>query len=557
MRLRVVLTMVAMFLTSIGLVTSPVTAQNTVEDVLDNALQDLGTRCFPGNAGRRFRDANDAKDLVTDEAELSLPVEEFSGSSLAALFRFVFLTRSLNDWRNNSNINTRFLEMDARDFQPDRDFDNVYYLSSCMSMLKTAINAETGGNVPTASIRAAVNLEFDRTGRQDLSIMRGRFLSPLGRALRSSGAERVRANMLIWDYYADRNAKPANAAFLDAVTGWLVITVRDMERRTSGSLNANAGGNWMVASVNATVEARAQTNEQLVANGFRVYILSRPTTQASWDTLPSPAAIGKVLSEEAQYQAHPDPSLRYAAQGTVQQHLQVISGVPTEACALAQWNSTVTSTQPTWGTLRLASVAPISPGSAQCAFTVRFTSMWDNIPPSERADGTIDLEYTITNQRRAGTERLTLVAHAPVQTSDQPVVQPPRTAVPTEVATNLSQMRMRVPFTILDDLVAINRQAFGTGTRVYLPTQLECGSWKTNIQTYVVHEGGGLYYLEGEHVFGLDPQNRPTAGNCSISLDLLLPRSSGGSVTRSFSAPISIDLTKLPTATPAVSTPPS
>jgi hypothetical protein len=528
----------------------PAPAAGTVEAWLTTSLTDLGNRCFPGSDGRRFREATTPRSLVADPSELSLRAEELRDqAALPALFRFVFFKKDFSDWRANKHIGSRLFDSDPNlfgRFQPDVDFNNLHYRSSCMSMLRAALDANAG-NVPLSPIRAAVSTEFSAQNRQDLSIMRGRFLSPLGMALRTSGPERVAANMRVWRHYVARGY-PDSAFYLDNVTGWLTITVKDIQRKTSGRLEASGGANWMVASINASLQVGAQTDDQLMASGFRVLVLvdSPSVTQASWERLPTDSAIGAVLEEFTTPAQGTDLQLRYASPGASQVHRQIMDGLPANLCVPNAWNPQVTpaSGNSAWGSLSLDNVAPVSATDARCAFVVRYIPSFSAIPTTELADGDIDLTYSIRFRQAAGPRSLSFGAGAAIPISNRPTVVPPSVAVEASVDTT-GRASFRVPFSINDEGVPIDRDNFANPRLSLTDAKLACGGWERILPNVSIEREGVIYYLQGAHVFGNRSADRPSTGACNVTVALPLPRPGGATLQRTLEAPVAIDLMRL------------
>ena len=304
----------------------------------------------------------------------------------------------------------------------------------------------------------------------------------------------------------------------------------------------------MVASVNASVQVGAQTDDQLMASGFRVLVLvdSPSVSQASWERLPTDSAIGAVLEEFTTSAQGTDLQLRYASPGASQVHRQIMDGLPANLCATSAWNSQVTpgNANAAWGSLTLDNVAPVSATDARCAFVVRYTPSFSAIPATELTDGDIDLTYSIRFRQAAGSRTLTFGANAAIPISNRPTVIPPSMAVESSIDTT-GRASFRVPFSINDEGVPIDRDNFANPRLSLTGAKLVCGGWERILPTVSIEREGVIYYLQGAHVFGNRSADRPSTGACNVTVALPLPRPGGATLQRTLEAPVSVDLRRL------------
>ena len=523
--------------------------RTTLQQVLDPLFADMGERCMPGRHFRRIRPTRTPTE-VASAADLGQQVDVVLGADLVPLLRFVYAQESLADWRNNKTNQSRFLPYIAEDYRPNPHFNNALYVTSCMSMLNAAISGNVGGNLPVAELRSTVDAEFNQTRRKDLVLMRGRFESPLYHALHNGGPDALTAYLAVWKWYVDQEAEQSGMSYLSNLTGWIITDVTNFSRSVRAAVDASASGNWLVGGFNTSLGAQAKTNAQMLGTNFQVLALMEDPTnvQVGWEPLPTIDKIRQELNAAVQYQPHPNPAFRYVAPGTVQRHLQTITGIPNtpqnQMCRSTEWSQTGTLKDPAQGTIRLVGVAPDPADRTMCVFEVEFV-------PSAQAlqgvrSGAVKLEYSIEAKRQAGVRKLSFDASAEVETSEQPTVRAPRQATSAQIVTASREVLFSVPFTIVATNVPINTAAFPAPAPNDQPASLTCGAWHKEMSVTIGTSGGGLYTVEGRFQLDSDPASWPTVIGCTLTTSISLPRPLGPAVTRNFEALVSIDVSQLP-----------
>lgn len=555
---------------------APPPASTTVRSILGAQLTGFATQCFGERIARRFGGKIVPKELTDDfgDALDHVAVVPINATALTRILRFAFQTEDLAEWQAHNLENPRFFseaEVPAVPL-PHRDVNNLLYTQSCASLLKLGASEELDISFSVASLRQAMAVEFDSSGRKDLAIVFGRFSSPLGAQLRSSDvSQSLAAHLSTWRLYRGRPALASGARYVDSLEAWLVTKQITAVRKGKLSVSAGGGAHWLVASAQGSTNAEVSASDSLEAGVYNVYVLRDPATlkpRVGFEPLPTPQAILALLKDSASQQQSPDLAPYYfLSDGAESRQRLVVVGMPEDFCAAGDsWTVATTSAA---GTPELVAsrfvpgtITPSAP--SRCEFDIRLNSSWTTAT-SLAQNGALELSYELTKPslglQVAGQPLVpTINARVRIPLSEEPKVRP-LADVPTSSSLKYQAagvtLVLEVPFEVVDATIPVNRPLFGSSGRTQpVPASLACGSWKKeSVLAWVEKRSASAYTLFAELplVKGVEPPE----GSCSLTAQLGIPRlTPAATIQRTVSAAVPITLPAKPPAPTPTPTPP-
>lgn len=548
-------------------------AQGTLGGALHQQLRTISGRCLPNQKDvRKFLGQGETR-MIEEFAGLQmnsviLPVE---GAQLNPIFRFVYTREGLDEFvKDGPGQPWRWLEVDGASVEPRADLNNLLYVHSCTSMMRAALDAGVNASWPAATLKAALDAEFDQNKNVHFTLVSGRFTSPVTAALRQpASAARLDALLRIWQFYVNNPTYAAQDVWLlDNLNGWYLANLTGVARRTRGKISSEAGGNWMVASVNNTMASELRTNADLQASAYRVFVMPEGAAAArygNFQRLPSLSEINLGLNHAVRHLPAEDATKQHAGDGGVQQHRQAVLGMPGFLCSPLAWQPGPLTAPGIPGTVTLLNVQPNAEEPGRCTFLISFTPQWAAIPQAAKNAGELEIAYeirsTATVNTAADTQPLIITARAPIPLSSQPILQSIGAGRPTASISRdggTYRVQTEVQFQVHDDQVRINRSQFGAqGRATPFPISLSCGTWSRSGTSWVVPEGS-QYSLHAELTFpaSTNAADLPGSPECELRASVALPRQGAtGHYDRVLSSTVQLASVPAPDPVPAPAAP--
>lgn len=348
--------------------------------------------------------------------EVNAPIITQKRDAAATIFAYVFPRKDLSAYNSlGSEFISATLFGDSNIPQPGKGRSYVIYTESCSSILRAAISAEL--KPPFSSLRGALNNQYD--ANYSLALVRGAFFSPLAALLSAETDESLRLNayLTIWLAYLDnKNLVGRPNYYLYSFDGLSTYTLVGRSLANEYNVTAKAGGNWVVASIDASVGASGKATYRLDARLNNTAIFADATGNAGvvFRDLPSP---GDIASEFARRR----PTYGYTSESNllladqVHSHYFDIEGIPASFCGGDRWKLTNTTIHK----LKLVSVKPVTDDSRTCRFSVDYVAPHDITSHFPSAIG-----YDIEAQTAVGDAALRVSVSFPTRTSNEPQLTP-------------------------------------------------------------------------------------------------------------------------------------
>jgi len=538
---------------------TPVTGavSQPLRSLITSDMTELSRRCFPHIKGLH---SPGIPDDISDSPDLSGAPFEITAIDLGRIFRYTFVDTTITGWTAQASINRRFLPIPEVRPAPTSGEDAYLYTQTCNSLLKGAIEGGFNAKVPVAEFRAAVDGNYSTSSRKELAYIRGRFDSPFGTLLRSSRrSDELAAHFAVWEVYRQNpELQSGKGYYLDHATGWLRSWLFRTGRQLSMKLDADAGANWILANVNASLTAQASSDTELTGSMYRIWVssLAAPKTyNVHFEPLPDIDAIKRVLLNSSGLLDGPDPNQRLVSPAGVQLHRQVVYGLPAYACTLELWNRRPALKNPQLGRVEIIAMTPESAAN-RCVFDVRYSYEWANVRPTLSQSGEVFLEYPLDYQRSVvtsgTTHTLTINAQARLAGTEAPRLEPLQGVTPTVRFSTVDYiLTFRVPLAVLGE-VSVNMTQLGAqGKSAAVQGVVSCGDWSSPMLVWVSKRVDTGHDIEGEA--RLSSTSTPSTATCEARASIPIPLSSGQQPLR----PILVRFSEpqlVPSPTPAVST---
>lgn len=204
--------------------------------------------------------------LADEKINLQLAVLRADKIDLAGVFAYIYEEGELAKPKWESS---QFLSIPEADqgklLHPY--FPRVNYSSSCGAVIDAALRADAGVSFGPATLKAALQADYNKSTNRSLRVARGRFSSPIWE-MWSSGQtndpNRIKhvfySGMLFWDWY--RNRTPATYRILTYFNGTYIF--QETSNSGEGSAGGSVGGRVAIPFVTAQSDAKSEMKYESV-----------------------------------------------------------------------------------------------------------------------------------------------------------------------------------------------------------------------------------------------------------------------------------------------------
>ncbi len=299
----------------------------------------LGEKLLPSfnkvnqSCGLSFSASIDSEISGSRKDDLNLQVDPITGSDLSAMFKFIYSTEDISEFRTNKAKTQNYLISTNTDPIKVKDQKNLYYAYTCTKALKNVANANASASFTAASINTAVDVETNSTKRRDLVLSQGTFDSPVTYNLNSDQKKITKQYFDFLRLY-ERNPALNNAThwYLDRIYGWFVSWTTSQNGSKSANIKLEANANYMTAGISDKLTYGLSDSVKLELNDFDFFTIpyseSIPLNKSyNFLMLPSVSDISQYLASSSTYKSYNDPDYIYAVKGGMQKHIQAIPGL--------------------------------------------------------------------------------------------------------------------------------------------------------------------------------------------------------------------------------------
>ncbi|RZJ03865.1 MAG: hypothetical protein EON89_09980 [Brevundimonas sp.] len=276
---------------------------------------------------------------------------------------------------------------------PFSGVSNLVHTHNCSSVLGLAIEANGELRLGPAEIRQALQSTYQNTTKDSVSLVNGRFYSPvpvvLGLApqVQRPNLDSFATHMAVWAWYAANPARVGQGNYvieqLDGIARYKFSGLT-METRSQANGGVSAGLIGFNASLtgSGTISAQGSTS----VNGFEIVRYADPAAMTMAE-LPPLATVVSNISDTARFTLD-DSSFAGPIVNTSPFRLSyTIGGIPIALCNRARWNP--------GANVQNVSVVPVTDAGGQAAQACRFAA--DFTPPAAPDDsGFMAAQFTMT-----------------------------------------------------------------------------------------------------------------------------------------------------------------
>ncbi|HEX9938498.1 MAG TPA: hypothetical protein VGB15_15280 [Longimicrobium sp.] len=499
---------------------------------LQRDLSQLALKCYP-----KIDDLHDPAipSEISSSPDLDNVPFRIAQADLSRIFLYVFTEQKLSHWTSAPAVAKRFLALPPVRPLPTAGEDNYLYVQTCMSLLQGAVEGGFKAKIPAVNLGAALSSEYENSKRQDLAYVRGRFDSPFGAALngRMTVSDQVHARFAVWSMYVQNpTLSTGGAYYLDHATGWLRTYLFKTARQLRARVQAEAGANWLLASINSSLRAEAQSDQDISGNQYLIWVVPVQGNVTTYDThfepIPPASEIRQALENVAQQEIGKNATLHLASVAGRQEHRQVIYGLPVIDCDRNRWVLNPALSEPRKGRVEITSV---DTAQGRCEFSVRYTYSWPAIEEEVRSTGEVVLNYSLeykSKVQQPGAQAQTLVvkAVARILGAVEPRITPLEGGVIARFSNADSVLSFRAPLELYHSQVNIALDSFGAGGRAAgVQGSLTCADRATPVRVWVSRRSAGVFEAEGEQ--SLAGGALPKVNRCVVKATIPVPLMSG------------------------------
>lgn len=321
-----------------------------LESEYKSLLQDCG---LPSLERYHSFSSNDTLSAVPQELQrrlaVSAPVWVQKRDSLARLFSYALEANAEipNTYDGalavnpNAALYSDDLSSDPSTMLP-QGMTTLVYTYTCSGIVSAALSAEV--DVPMASIKSALKAGYSSQQEGAISLLEGRFVSPLSTLLAGNGysADRLRALLSVWNWYAsypDEAKKPHK--IISDVIGVAVLESLELSKAANGegTLTGSFSGAIPFLNLGVDMQKKVTAVSELQVREFSTAIyVHGGKADVQLEDLKTPAEIAQIVSNfSAEFDATDANYHAMLQPGEQNTHLQIVRGVPAALCNGNYW----------------------------------------------------------------------------------------------------------------------------------------------------------------------------------------------------------------------------
>ena len=336
-----------------------------------------------------------ARDL---RGRLPAPVEVYQDQTLTTLFGTVWTYREAQGSVPAGYLrHPRLLGLDyvvEEDRHPFAGMSNIQHTHNCSSVLGFALDANANLKIGVAELTAALKSSYENTSSIAVSMVSGRFYSPVPVVLNVSAEvqppniDAFATYVALWNWYALNPDRVGQSNFvLERLDGIARYRFSGMTLDTDNSVSSGVSGGLVGFSASLQGNGSITAEGRTTVNDFEVVRFSGPDTM-HWAPLPAVETVAAQAGGVARFV--PVPGARPISAIVNAQPFRAvfqISGLPSALCSRSRWT-------PGEGAANVSVERrddPQGQNGAVCIFGADITP-----PATPEEDGSLSVQYTMT-----------------------------------------------------------------------------------------------------------------------------------------------------------------
>lgn len=535
---------------------APYNEKNTVGAALEVEFQNLLKSCQAfvlHSVGDQYSAVPPA---LQRDADIKTKIAStYNGESTYELFRYIFEEKGGRPEKLPSTWDPTRLLSDGlfprSDLpKPEPGSGSTIHSQSCSAVLDAAVRARI--KLPLSALEGALATEYQ--SHYELALVKGTFYSPLWALLSGTGepAKRTAALLTIWKAFRDDPKLVGGQNvyyYLRGFRGVAVYQISREARRTRGSSKLSVGGNWVLASLDASAQGTysAEADSRLI--DYKTFVLKieagvgeDPVDAVSYEKLPhwrdikaAVRLLRPVYGAERQTITASAPHV----------HWVEAEGIPPALCVSSEWDIQTSDKRD-----GLSFTAATKLPGDRCRFQASYETK-----PSTPETGT--LEYVLVGAAIKNSEGKIIDADGESAQLELPVsfhlvkedlprfeLGDVRRAAEVSTAGGLTKLVWSIDLMLMDDakkpLVDSARKTWAASPTITCPSEPATPQSAALVDPPVGTPWTHRLVLRGQVPAGQQVSDKIQPKECSVTVTLNIPTAVGGNKAWPVVAPISV-----------------